>query len=83
MTSARRLYASSLPEKVEIRNKKHQLRNDLLDFLAEKELVFPTGQVSTAGEAFVSCLVNILQYSDGHHRVFDSRSHRIPILLDF
>ena len=83
MSSARRLYAPSLPQRVEVvRNKKQRLRNDFLDFLEEKDLVFPAAQASSTGEVFVSCLVNILWYIDGNHHVFNARSYRIPTLFD-
>lgn len=67
---------------MEVRNKKQQLRNDLLDFLAERELIFPRGQVSSSGEAFISSLVNMLWYIDGLHHVFNERNYRIPILFE-
>ena len=82
MASSRRLYAPSLPCRVEIRNKKHKLRNDLLDFFDEKELVIPSGQVSSSGETFVASLVNTLWYIDGHHHVFNERSHKIPTIFE-
>ena len=82
MASSRRLYAPSLPCQVEIRNKKHKLRNDLLDFFDEKELVIPSGQVSSSGETFVASLVNTLWYIDGHHHVFNERSHKIPTIFE-
>ena len=42
MKNARILYAPSLPKRIEdVKNKKHQLRNDLLDYLEENELQVP------------------------------------------
>ena len=67
---------------MEVRNKKQQLRNDLIDFLADKELSSPSGKVTSTGEGFVSCLVSTLWYIDGQHHVFNDRSYRIPVLFE-
>ena len=55
----------SLPAKVsDVRNKKHQLKNDLLSFMEEKELMWPEKEVSDVGEVFVQSLVDLLWYID-------------------
>ena len=60
MRNAHILHAPSLSHRVaEVRNKKQKLRNDILDFLEERKLAFPPGQVSRAGETFITCLVDI------------------------
>ena len=44
------------PAKVsDVRNKKHQLKNDLLSFIEEKELMCPEKEVSDVGDVF--CLI--------------------------
>ena len=69
----------SLPAKVsDVRNKKHQLKNDLLSFMEEKELMWPEKEVSDVGEVFVQSLVDLLWYIDNHHSTFNERSHKIP-----
>ena len=65
----------SLPAKVsDVRNKKHQLKNDWLCFMEEKELMWPEKEVmwpekevSDVGEVFVQSLVDLLWYIDNHH----------------
>ena len=55
-------------------NKKHQLKNDLLSFLEEKELMWPEKEVSDVGEVFVQSLMDLLWYIDNHHSTFNERS---------
>ena len=73
----------SLPAKVsDVRNKKHQLKNNLLSFMEEKELMWPEKEVSDVGEVFVQSLVDLLWYIDNHHSTFNERSHKIPPIFD-
>ena len=65
-----------------MKTKKHQLKNDFLRFIEEKELMWPEKEVSNVGEVFVQSLVDILWYIDGHHSSFNERSFKIPPLFE-
>lgn len=65
-----------------MRNKKHQLKNDLLCFMEEKELMWPEKEVSDVGEVFVQSLVDLLWYIDNHHSTLNERSHKVPPIFD-
>ena len=86
MQLARRLLhpnKPSLPSRVsDVKTKKHQLKNDFLHFIEEKELMWPEKEVSNVGEVFVQSLVDILWYIDGHHSSFNERSFKIPPLFE-
>ena len=58
----------SLPQKVPlVKNKKQQLHNDLIDYFERNNMTWSAHQVAAEGEKFVSCLVDLLWYIDGHH----------------
>ena len=69
----------SLPQRISlVKNKKQQLHNDLIDYFEKKNMTWSAHQVAAEGEKFVSCLVDLLWYIDGHHEVFKNRFNTIP-----
>ena len=78
----RRLEAKKLPSHIEPKNKKHKLRNDIIDMLDQNALLFKHGEVSSHGEQLVHSLTDTLWYIDGHHEVFKGQNLTIPNCFD-
>ena len=72
----------SLPERIPVRNKKDELYNDLLQFLESKNVAFENiAAACTTGKQFMTTLVNVLWYLDGHHsklKTFSDHHSAIP-----
>ena len=66
-----------LPQKIDSRNKKGSLFNDLVDLFEEKGWTWVDGG-NTLGKSFLSKVRDVLWYIDGHHAAFANRSLPIP-----
>ena len=64
------------------RNKKQQLRNDIISFLSNLELKWHGSEIPSGGEAFMKAMVDTLWQIDGQHDVFKSRNSPIPSCFD-
>ena len=83
MRSSRLLGQPTLPPKIaEPKNKKQQLRNDVISFLSNKELKWHGSEIPSSGEAFMKAMVDTLWQIDGQHDVFKSRNFPIPSCFD-
>ena len=66
----------------EPRNKKQQLRNNVISFLSNQDLKWHGSKIPSSGEAFVKAMVDTLWQIDGQHDVFKSRNSPIPSCFD-
>ena len=68
-----------LPRKVQVRNKKDELFNDILQLIEKEGLVWKASEVDngTASNA-ISTLRDALWYIDGHHQTLADRSCHVP-----
>ena len=69
-----------MPQKIESRNKKDKLFNDLIDLFEEKGCTW-VDSGNTLGKSFLLKLRDVLWYIDGHHAAFVNRSLPIPELF--
>ena len=81
MASQRALDMAKLPSKIQERNNKDKLFNDLVSFFESKSWVWSTGGVSH-GQQFISRLLECLWYIDGHRQTFADCCHPIPCLFE-
>ena len=77
MAGQRRLCMPSLPNRVEERNRKDKLFNDLISLLESIGKKWPSSEVQS-GKSF---LTNVLWYIDGHHETFEAQGCHIPELF--
>ena len=68
-----------LPRKVQVRNKKDELFNDILQLIEKEGLVWKASEVDngTSSNA-ISTLRDALWYIDGHHQTLSDRSCHVP-----
>ena len=58
----------TLPNKIiQIKNKKQQLYNDLIEHLESNNIMWYADEVADDGEKFLTDMVDLLWYIDGHH----------------
>ena len=70
---------TNLPEVVsEPRNAKQRLRNDVIEFLRERECKWRASDVPTLGNSLTQAITNALWTIDGHHEVFASQGFSLP-----
>ena len=69
------------PEKYDCsrKNNRHQLHNDLIDFLQKKDLGWYKENVLSAGKPFVAQLGDILWQLDGHHPKLAAQQCAVPL----
>ena len=83
MRSSRLLAQPTLPSTIaEPKNKKQQLRNDVISFLSNKGLKWHGSEIPSSGEAFVKAMVDTLWLIDGQHDFFRSLNFFIPSCFD-
>ena len=83
MRGSRLLAQPTLPSTIaEPRNKKQQLRNDVISFLSNQELKWHGSEIPSSGEAFMKAMVDTLWQTDGQHGVFKSRNSPFPSCFD-
>ena len=63
------------------KTQRHQLHNDLIDFLQEKGLGCHKENVLSAGKPFVTQLVDVLWQVDGHHPKLAAQQCEVPSLF--
>lgn len=79
MRNSRLLMQPTLPSTIaDPRNKKQQLRNDVICFLSTRGLKWRASEIASSGEAFMKAIVDTLWQIDGQHDVFKSRNSPIP-----
>jgi len=67
MRSSRLLAQPTLPSTIaEPKNKKQQLRNDVISFLSNKYLKWHGSEIPSSGEAFVKAMVDTFWVINGH-----------------
>ena len=81
MASQRAVDNATLPFKIQERNKKDKLFNDLVSFFESKGWEWSSGGRSH-GQKFLTELQQCLWYIDGHHETFADRCHHIPSLFE-
>ena len=67
-----------LPDRLDARNKKDKLFNDLINLFEKRKWGWDTGSGNTLGKLFLLKLRDVLWYIDGHHGAFENRSFPIP-----
>ena len=66
-----------LPDRIDTRNKKGKLFNDLVSLFEEEKWGWDSGG-NTHGKQFLLKLRDVIWYIDGHHGAFENRSLPIP-----
>ena len=70
---------TNLPDLVsEPRNAKQRLRNDVIEFLRERECKWTASDVPTLGNSLTQAITNALWTIDGHHEVFANQGFSLP-----
>lgn len=74
----------SLPKKWTIAspNKKLDLKNNIIGFLAKNKLGWSAAYAEQCGKAFVNILSDVLWYIDGNHHTLKDRGHGVPALFE-
>ena len=68
-----------LPNKVQVRNKKDELFNDILQLIEKEGIVWKASEVDNGTAANAICtLRDALWYIDGHHQTLADRSCHVP-----
>ena len=81
MGSQRAIDMVKLPPKIQEKNIKDKLFNDLVSFFESKRWKWSTGGQSH-GQKFIAQFQECLWYIDGHHQTFADRCHPIPSLFE-
>ena len=76
-SQAARSQRDKLPQKIDCRNKKDELFNDLVDLFEGNGWTW-VDSGNTLGKSFLLKLRDVLWYVDGHHAAFENRSFPIP-----
>ena len=67
----------TLPTKLlNVRNKKQQMQNDLINFFNENDMKWYASDVVADGERLLSNMVDLLWYIDGHHAIFNGKNKK-------
>ncbi len=66
---------------VNVRNKKDQLYNDLINLFISHNALLEEDEVMPLGKELVKTMCNILWYVDGYHSVFAERAIPVPTLF--
>ena len=80
MANQRLLSSPALPDRLQERNKKDKLYNDLISLVDGMGLKWQSGEVKS-GKSFLITLTNTLWYIDGHHESLSSRNCEVPQLF--
>ena len=63
-------------------NKKLELKNNIIGFLAKNKLGWSASYAEQCGKAFVNILSDVLWYIDGNHHTLKDRGHGVPSLFE-
>ena len=63
-------------------NKKLELKNSIIGFLAKNKLGWSASYAEQCGKAFVNILSDVLWYIDGNHRTLKDHGHCVPALFE-